>query len=98
MQDGNKDVFLHPDICPRGKGRLLTKTVLGEIYGWGCFPGGSGGKESAWNAEDARDMGSIPGLGRAPGGGNGNPELCSCLENPMDRGSWQVQSVGLQRV
>ena len=33
-------------------------------------------------------MGSIPGLGRSPGGGHGNPFQCSCLENPMDRGAW----------
>ena len=40
------------------------------------------------NAEDIRDLGSIPGLGRFPGGGNGNPLKYSCLENPMDRGAW----------
>ena len=40
------------------------------------------------NAGDIRDMGSIPGLGRSPGGGNGNPLQYSCLENPMDRGVW----------
>ena len=39
-------------------------------------------------AGDVRDMGSIPGLGRSPGGGPGNPLQCSCLENPMDRGGW----------
>ena len=44
---------------------------------------GSDGKQSACNAED---LGSIPGLGRAPGEGNGNPLQYSCLENPMDRG------------
>ena len=37
---------------------------------------------------DIRDMGSIPGLGRSPGGGHGNPLQYSCLENPMDRGAW----------
>ena len=42
--------------------------------------------------------GLIPGLGRSPGGGNGNPLQYSCLENPMDRGAWLVQSVGLQKV
>ena len=41
-------------------------------------------------AEDLRDMGAIPGLGRAPGGGHGNPLQYSCLENPMDRGAWQA--------
>ena len=39
-------------------------------------------------ARDIRDMGSIPGLGRSPGEGNGNPLQYSCLENLMDRGSW----------
>ena len=54
------------------------------------FPGGSVGHESAYKAGDAGDMGSIPGLGRAPGGGHSNPLQYSCLENPMDRGSWQA--------
>ena len=43
------------------------------------FPGGSEGKEAACNAGD---LGSIPGLGRSPGGGQGNPFQYSCLENP----------------
>ena len=42
------------------------------------------------NAGDARDVGSIPGLGRSPGEGNGNPLQCSCLENPTDRGAWRA--------
>ena len=48
------------------------------------FPGGSNGKESACNAGDP---GSIPGSGRSPGEGNGNPLEFSCLGNPMDRGA-----------
>ena len=40
------------------------------------------------NAGDKRDSGSIPGLGRSPGGGHGNPLQHSCLENPLDRGAW----------
>ena len=48
------------------------------------FPGCSVGKESACNA---RDSGSIPGSGRSPGEGNGNPLQYSCLETPMDRGT-----------
>ena len=52
-----------------------------------CFPGGSEGKASACNAGD---LGSIPGSGRSPGEGNGNPLQYSFLENPMDRGSWQT--------
>ena len=42
------------------------------------------------NAGDIRDAGSIPGLGRAPGGGHGSPPQYSCLENPMDRGAWRA--------
>ena len=42
------------------------------------------------NTGDLRGEGLIPGLGRSPGGGNGNPLQYSCLENPMDRGAWQV--------
>ena len=45
-------------------------------------------KEPACNAGDAGDMGSIPGLGRDPGEGNGYPLQYSCLENPMNRGAW----------
>ena len=48
------------------------------------------------NAGDTRDTGLIPGLGRSPGGGHGNPFQYSCLENPMDRGAWQLQSIGSQ--
>ena len=52
------------------------------------FPGGSVGKKSACNAGDTEDAGSIPGLERVLGGGNGKALQCSCLENPMDRGAW----------
>ena len=47
-------------------------------------------KNMSANAGDIRDMGSIPGLGRSPGGGHGNPLQYSCLENPMDRGAWRA--------
>ena len=50
------------------------------------FPGGSDSNASVYNM---RDLGLIPGLGRFPGEGNGNPLQYSCLENPMDRGAWQ---------
>ena len=56
------------------------------IYTFG-FPGGSEDKASACKAGD---WGSIPGLGRSPGEGNGNPLQYSCPENPMDRGTWRV--------
>ena len=53
-----------------------------NIYIYMGFPGSSNGKESACSAED---LGLIPAEGRSPGEGNGNPLLCSCLRNPMDR-------------
>ena len=49
------------------------------------YPGGSEAKASAWNVGD---LGSIPGSGRSPGEGNGNPLQYSCLENPMEGGAW----------
>ena len=58
------------------------------------FPGGSVVKNLPANAGIA---GSIPGSGRSPGGGNGNPLQYSCLENSLDRGAWW-ESMGLQRV
>ena len=48
------------------------------------------GKESACNAGDTEDTVSIPESGRSPEGGHGNPLKYSCLENPMDRGTWQA--------
>ena len=70
------------------------KKFVFDHYLWG-FPGGSEDKVSACNPGDP---GSIPGLGRSPGEGNGNPPQYSCLENPMDRGSSGLQSTGSQRV
>ena len=64
------DLFIYFG-CPRQEGK------------YGSFPGGSEVKASACNAGD---LGLIPGLGRSPGEGNGNPLQYSCLENPMDGG------------
>ena len=58
------------------------------------FPGGSEVKASASNAVDP---GSIPGLGRSPGEGNGNPLQYSCLENPMDGGAWWATVHGVAK-
>ena len=49
------------------------------------------------NAGDARDGGLIPGLGRPPGVGNGNPPQYSCLENSMDRGAWRATVLGVAK-
>ena len=56
------------------------------------------GKNWPANAGDIRDVGSIPGLGRFPGEGNGNPVQYSCLENPIDRRTWQATVHGIARV
>ena len=58
------------------------------------FPGGSDGKASACNAGDPS---SIPGLGRSPGEGNGNPLQYSCLENPTDGRAWQATVHGVAK-
>ena len=58
------------------------------------LPCSSYGKESACNAGD---LGSIPGLGRSLGEGNGNPLQCSCLENPMDSGAWWATVYGVAK-
>ena len=58
------------------------------------FPGGSDGKESANNAGD---VGSVPGSGRSPGEGNGNVLQYSCLENPLDRGARQATVHGVTK-
>ena len=52
-------------------------------------------KDLPANAGDVRDADSIPGSGRSPGGGHGNPLQYSCLENPMDRGAWWATGHGV---
>ena len=59
------------------------------------FPDGSVVENPPANSED---LGSNPGFGKSPGRGNGNPLQCPCLENAMDRGTWQATVLGLQRV
>ena len=58
------------------------------------FPGGSDGEESACNAGD---LGLVPGSGRSPGEGKGNPLWYSCLDNPMDRGAWWATVHGVAK-
>ena len=78
--------------------RLYFYLHIGRIYLFAnifCICG-SEGKASVYNV---RDLGSIPGLGRFPGEGNGNLFQYSCLENPMDVGAWcRLLSMGSQRV
>ena len=54
-------------------------------------------KNTPANAGGARDMGSIPGLGRSPGEGNGNPLQYFCLENSMDSGAWRATDHGVAK-
>ena len=54
-------------------------------------------KNLPMNAGDQREVGLIPGLGRSPGGENGNPLQYSCLANPMDRGAWQATVHGVTK-
>ena len=72
----------------------IVKTTIVELSK--DFPGGSDGKASIYNV---RDLDLIPGLGRFPGEGNGNPLQYFCLENHMDGGAWcRLLSMGSQRV
>ena len=75
---------------------LPPTIAMSAILGPGRFiPDGSDGKESTCNLGDS---GSIPGLGRPPGVGNGYPLQYSCLGNPMVRGAWQATVHGVTRV
>ena len=70
-----------------GVNSIIRIGFVGRVCIYEGRPDNSDGKESACNTGDP---GSIPGSGRPPGEGNGNPLQYSCLENPMDRGAWQA--------
>ena len=61
------------------------------------FPGGLVVKNPLANSRDTEDMSLIPGLGRSPGGGDGNPLQYSSLGNPMDKGAWQATVHGVHK-
>ena len=67
---------------------MATRLARGRPSNSGGFPGGSVVKNPPANTEDTRDVGSIPGSGRSPGGDDGNSLQYSHLENLMDRGPW----------
>ena len=73
-------------LSPGAESTWRSSRKEGAAVGGG-FPRNSVGKESVCNAGDP---GSIPGLGRSPGEGHGNPLQYSCLENPVNRGAWQA--------
>ena len=90
---------LFPEIPLENKGAkniYLPKKMYRNIYRSFIYslPAGSDNKESACNAGD---LGSIPGLGRCPGEGNGYPLQYSCLENSTDRGTWQATVHGVAK-
>ena len=80
----------------RSKGSSILHSVPLPTHTdfWKGFLGGSVVKKTA---HQARDVGSIPGYGRSPRGGNGNPFQYSCLENPMDRGAWRATVHGVAK-
>ena len=86
-----------------GKTILLTRwnfvgqlmSLLFNMLSRLVFPGSLDGKASVYNSGD---LDSIPGSGRSPVEGNGNPLQCSCLENPMTEEPGRLQSMGLQKV
>ena len=71
-----------------------TSLSLSVLFEYHSVYGGLDGKASAYNAGDP---GSIPGLGRSPGEGNGNPLQYSCLKNPMDGGAWLATVHGVEK-
>ena len=75
-------------LTPEPPGKPLRFIIINLIVNYMGFPDDASGKEPAcpWR----RLKGSIPGLRRSPGGGNGNPLQYYCLENPMDRGAWRA--------
>ena len=79
--------------CCRGDPELAI--IYAVLANW--LPGGSLVNNPIANAGDSRDSGSIPGSGRYPGGGNGNPHQYSCLENSMDRGAWWATVHGAEK-
>ena len=92
-----------PSDCALGKRHAFVDLMLffvgpvarRDSTAYPGFPGGAAGKNSPANAGDTRDAGSIPGLGRCPGGGNGSLRKYSCLENPMGRGTWWATDRGV---
>ena len=79
---------VYPNFCRSPQTHHAHYIITLPVAQVSGFPGGSVAKDPPASAGDAGDVGSIPGSGRSPGGGNGNPLQYSCLGNPMDRGGW----------
>ena len=91
-----KKIFLKTDIVKINQLTFAPYTVwtTQTAHSLTYFLGGLDGKASVYNVGDP---GSIPGLGRSPGEGNGNPLQYYCLENPMDRGAWWATVHGVAK-
>ena len=92
---------VYQSLCEQSQGHMRVNVSLdGHVYLVDLMPGSILSFEASQvvlvvknppaSAGDIRDTGSIPGSGRSPGGGHGNPLQYSCLEDPMDRGAWQA--------
>ena len=91
------EFYVNSKLKKKGGGRgerERPRKKQGGVEGGGLSP--LAVKNPPANVGDISDAGSIPGLGRSPGEGNGNPLQYSCLENPMDRGAWQQSQTGLR--
>ena len=86
-------IYKTPYVCYLYLHSILTFSIIIT-----CFPGGTSGKEPACQCRRHNRHGSIPGLGRCPGGGCSNPLQYSCLENPMDSGAWRATVHRVKRV
>ena len=92
------DVKLTPYWSYRSCSTYYTGNLIKVCIGvwFNGFPCGASGKEPACQCGlDEGDLGSIPGPGRSPGGGHGNPLQYSCLESPMDKGAWKATVHGV---
>ena len=81
-------------------GHSTLKVLLYHLYSsqnYSAFLGFPGGSVVRIPPASAGDLGSVPGLGRSPGEGNGNPFQYSCLENLMGRGAWQATVNGVAK-
>ena len=91
MDGGAWWAAVHGVTKSRTRLKRLSSSSSNHVLG---FPDGSNGKASTFNA---KDPGSIPGLGRTPGAGQSNQLLYSCLENPMNRGAWRTTFHGVTK-
>ena len=95
--DSWKILFIESEILNNRAGREFREDLVQSLHSTGVFQVALVVKNPPANAEDVRDMGSIPGLGRSPREGNGTPLQYSCLKNSTDRGAWQTTVRGVTK-